>query len=468
MVFSSLHFLFFFLPVVLIGYFLIKPKYSNAWLLLASLYFYYVGAKNYLKLLLLIIGIAYISGLFISLLKKKWMKKVCMTLSVLSMISVMAYYKYYDFVLDNFNNFFHTSYPLSNMVLPIGISFFVFQAISYVVDVYRGESYLKNPIDMALYISFFPQLIAGPIVRFHDIREYLGAEYRKIDFDNLAQGIWRFSIGLCKKVIIANNLGALSNIVFGVRNIYMYSILYTWLGAIAYTLQIYYDFSGYSDMAIGLGKIFGFEFQENFNYPYSAKSIKDFWRRWHISLSQFFRDYVYIPLGGNKCSKARWVFNMMVVWLLTGIWHGASWTYILWGIIYGIILIAESIIPELKYKNKIIVFLKHVYTMTVVCFMWVLFRAEHISQASAFLKNMTGMGSEKLIDGGFLFLARNYLLVLLVALVFSVPVIPVIRKRISDNVFLQFGSAILLMAGVLISVSYIYMESYNPFLYFMF
>lgn len=324
MVFSSLHFLFFFLPVVLIGYFLIKPKYSNAWLLLASLYFYYVGAKNYLKLLLLIIGIAYISGLFISLLKKKWMKKVCMTLSVLSMISVMAYYKYYDFVLDNFNNFFHTSYPLSNMVLPIGISFFVFQAISYVVDVYRGESYLKNPIDMALYISFFPQLIAGPIVRFHDIREYLGAEYRKIDFDNLAQGIWRFSIGLCKKVIIANNLGALSNIVFGVRNIYMYSILYTWLGAIAYTLQIYYDFSGYSDMAIGLGKIFGFEFQENFNYPYSAKSIKDFWRRWHISLSQFFRDYVYIPLGGNKCSKARWVFNMMVVWLLTGIWHGAS------------------------------------------------------------------------------------------------------------------------------------------------
>jgi D-alanyl-lipoteichoic acid acyltransferase DltB (MBOAT superfamily) len=452
----------------LLGYFLIKPQYSNAWLLGASLIFYYIGAKNYLKLLLLIIGLAYISGLLIAWFKEKWMRIIIMTASVSAMIFTMAYFKYYDFVVDNINAFFHTSYSLANMVLPIGISFFVFQAISYVVDVYRGELYLKNPIDMALYISFFPQLIAGPIVRFHDIREYLGAEYRKFDFDNFTQGIWRFSIGLCKKVIIANNLGTLSDIVFGATDIYTHSVLYTWLGAIAYTLQIYYDFSGYSDMAIGLGKVFGFEFQENFNYPYSAKTIKEFWRRWHMSLSQFFRDYVYIPLGGNRCSKARWLLNMMAVWFLTGIWHGASWTYILWGVIYGIIIIAESFIPEWKHGNKITGFLQHVYTMVVVCFLWVLFRAKDIAQSKDFFKNMIGMGNKNLIDSGFLFLAQNYLLVIVLAALLSVPIIPAIRKKFSGNAIIQFGAAVVLMIGVLISVSFIYMGSYNPFLYFMF
>lgn len=468
MVFSSLQFMFGFFPIVLLGYFLIKPKYSNVWLLGASLIFYYIGAKNHIKLLLIIILIAYISGILNAWLKKKWIRLFVTGISVSCMIFAMAYFKYYDFVIQNINYFFRTNYSMTNMALPIGISFFAFQAISYVIDVYRGESFLKNPIDMALYISFFPQLIAGPIVRFHDIREYLGIEYRKINIDNIDSGIWRFSIGLCKKVIIANNLGALSDIVFEAPDIFMHSILYTWLGALAYTLQIYYDFSGYSDMAIGLGKVFGFEFQENFNYPYVAKTIKDFWRRWHMSLSQFFRDYVYIPLGGNRCKKSRWICNMIIVWLLTGIWHGASWTYILWGVFYGIIIIFESFVPEIKRKGKVISMLQHVYTMIIVCLLWVLFRATSISQAKMYFLNMIGMGNKNLIDDGFVFLGRNYLLIIVIAAVFSLPVIPMIKKRCSGSLVLQLGSAIILMAGVLVSVSYIYMGSYNPFLYFMF
>ena len=462
--FSSLHFLFVFLPLVLLGYCFIKPKFLNAWLLGASLFFYYIGAKNYLALLLLIIGIAYISGIIIAWAKSKIIKIITLILSVSLMILSMSYYKYYDFIVANINSFFHTNYSVKNIVLPIGISFFVFQAISYVVDVYRGESYLKNPIDMALYISFFPQLIAGPIVRFHDIREQLGVEYRKINIDNFSQGIWRFSIGLCKKVILANNLGILSDIVFGVSDIYTHSILYTWLGAISYTLQIYFDFSGYSDMAIGLGKVFGFEIQENFNYPYAASSIKDFWRRWHMSLSQFFRDYIYIPLGGNRCRKSRWLFNMMMVWLLTGIWHGASWTYILWGILYGLLLIVENIVPELRVNNKIIEVLKHVYTMVIVCFLWVLFRARNISQAKMYFMNMIGLGNKNLIDEGFKFLSQNYFAVIAIALLLPVPIFPRVKERLSNNVILQWGTAVILMVGVMVSVSYIYMGSYNPFL----
>ena len=221
-------------------------------------------------------------------------------------------------------------------------------------------------------------------------------------------------------------------------------------------------------MAIGLGKVFGFEFQENFNYPYVAKTIKDFWRRWHMSLSQFFRDYVYIPLGGNRCKKSRWICNMIIVWLLTGIWHGASWTYILWGVFYGIIIIFESFVPEIKRKGKVISMLQHVYTMLIVCLLWVLFRATSISQAKMYFLNMIGMGNKNLIDDGFVFLGRNYLLIIVIAAVFSLPVVPMIKKRCSGSLVLQLGSAIILMAGVLVSVSYIYMGSYNPFLYFMF
>ena len=485
MVFSSLQFLFIFLPVVLLGYLLIsiKPKFANAWLLAASLYFYYAGAGKYIFLLLAVIAVSYISGIIISKANKRQVKTLTVAISVTLMISAMAYFKYFDFAIANLNAILHRDHPLTNMILPIGISFFVFQAISYVVDVYRGEEHLKNPIDMALYISFFPQLIAGPIVRFRDIREYLDASHRKVNLDNISQGIWRFSIGLCKKVIIANNLGTLSDIIFGAPDISSHSVLYTWLGAIAYTLQIYFDFSGYSDMAIGLGKVFGFEFRENFNYPYAADSVKDFWRRWHISLSQFFRDYVYIPMGGNRCRKARWILNMAVVWILTGFWHGASWTYVLWGVIYGVIIVIERFVSEKAGSNKVgsssdkrdkekpnkagKIF-SRVYTLLAVIILWVLFRSETITAAGAFLKNMIGIGSSGFIDDGFVFLLKNYLLIIIAAVVFSLPVVPLIKKKCGENKLLKAVSAVLLAAGVIVCVSYIYMGSYNPFLYFMF
>ncbi|WP_288644303.1 MBOAT family O-acyltransferase, partial [uncultured Helicobacter sp.] len=278
---------------------------------------------------------------------------------------------------------------------------------SYVVEVYRGESALLNPIDMGLYISFFPQLIAGPIVRFKDVKEYLDKKYREFNFEKMSDGIWRFSVGFCKKVLLANNLGGLAGLVFGVRNISDFSVMYTWLGAVAYTLQIYYDFSGYSDMAIGLGKMFGFEFQENFNYPYFAGTIKEFWRRWHISLSQFFRDYVYIPLGGNRNSTAKYVFNIIVVWFLTGLWHWASWNYIIWGFSYGILLLSERFIIDKLPYNKFILIIRRIATMMLVILLWVVFKCEHLSVLVDYIKNMFGIGGSAFIDSAFIFQVKD-------------------------------------------------------------
>lgn len=467
MVFSSLTFLFLFLPVTLAGYFLIKIEYANIWLLAASIAFYYIGDKEHLVLLLGVIGITYVAGMAISLSKKRKTKTVCMAVAVAAMLALMCYYKYWNFMIENLNLLFGKNFQARNIIFPVGISFFVFQAISYVVDVYRGERALKNPVDLALYISFFPQLIAGPIVRFHDVEQYLNKKYRQIRSDNLEAGIWRFCVGLCKKVILANNLGGLADIVFGVSDISQFSVLYTWLGAIAYTLQIYYDFSGYSDMAIGLGKIFGFEFQENFNYPYIAGSVQEFWRRWHMSLSQFFRDYVYIPLGGNRCSRARWCANMMCVWFLTGLWHGASWNYILWGVLYGVILLVERFVKSGRKGGRGTALWGHVYTMAVVVMLWVLFRAENLTQAVCYLKNMFGIGASSFVDSGFLYQFGNFAILLLISAIFSMPVIKYLEKTVHPKIWeavMTFG----LVCCTVSAISYVYMGSYNPFLYFMF
>lgn len=468
MIFSSLEFMFLFLPIVLIVYVLVKPKFANAWLLTASIFFYYKGAKEYLVLLLSVILLSYISGLIIDKTGNEKAKKSVLFLSLAGMIAVMIYYKYCNFLITNINWLLHKELPQKNIILPIGISFFIFQAISYVVDVYRGEKCLKNPIDMGLYISFFPQLIAGPIVRFHDIRQCLKTECRKINISAITDGIWRFSIGICKKVLLANNLGGLVDIVFGVRNISDFSTMYTWLGAIAYTLQIYFDFSGYSDMAIGLGKVFGFEFQENFNYPYIAGSVKEFWKRWHISLSQFFRDYVYIPLGGNRCRKYRWIINMMIVWILTGIWHGASWTYIIWGIAYGIIIIVETLFNSRKEISAAGKLIGHIYTLIIVVMLWVVFRAEHFSTAVLYLKNMCGIGSKSFIDEGFFYQLKNFGFIILLGIIFSTPLFPYLKDKYENNVLYKCITTSALLIGFIASTSYIYMGSYNPFLYFMF
>lgn len=470
MVFTSLEFLFLFFPIVFAGYLLLNPKNGceNLWLLISSLMFYYIGAKGQFWLLISIIAIAYAGGLCESAATSEIGKKTALVLSVGAMLLTMAYFKYFDFLIYNINIFFHKEIEVKETALPIGISFFTFQAISYVVDVYKGENALRNPVDMGLYISFFPQLIAGPIVRFHDIREYLDKKYRVIDVDKISEGLWRFSVGFCKKVLIANNLGGLVNLVFGVNDISEFSVLYTWLGALAYTLQIYYDFSGYSDMAIGLGKIFGFEFQENFNYPYFAGTIKEFWRRWHISLSRFFRDYLYIPLGGNRCSHIRWIFNIFIVWMLTGLWHGAGWNYIIWGVSYGLLLLIERFVIDKIPPSKIVFVFRRILTMLTVIVLWVVFKCEHLSILIKYLKNMFGIGTSSFADNAFIFQGSNFALLIIVSIILALPVKDFISEKIKNHSIYKIGTAILLFLGMISSVSYIYMGSYNPFLYFMF
>lgn len=384
------------------------------------------------------------------------------------MLLTMGYFKYWNFLIYNINIFLNKALSTKDIALPIGISFFTFQAISYIVDVYRGEKALINPIDMGLYISFFPQLIAGPIVRFHDIKEFLDKKYRNIRWDNITDGIWRFSVGFCKKVLLANNLGGLVNLVYGVRDISQFSILYTWLGAIAYTLQIYYDFSGYSDMAIGLGKMFGFDFQENFNFPYFASTIKDFWRRWHISLSQFFRDYIYISLGGNRCPKNRWILNILIVWFLTGLWHGSSWNYIIWGCSYGLLLLLERFVIDRLPQNKVIRIIRRVLTLIIVIVLWVVFKCEHMSIAILYLKNMFGIGAASFIDNAFVFQVRNFAVLIVVSIVLALPVKKLLFSQLANTIVYRGVAAVALFIFMVSAVSYIYMGSYNPFLYFMF
>lgn len=468
MVFSSLEFLIWFFPIVLVGYFFLPPKMKNFWLFAVSIFFYYLGSKDYLWLFLSVIGIAYVGGIVETKLHGEKQKKIALVLSVATMLSFLAYFKYFNFVVFNINVFFDQTIEFKEKILPIGISFFTFQAISYVVDVYRGEEVIYNPIDMGLYIAFFPQLIAGPIVRFHDVRKYFDSNYRKNDFEKFSAGIWRFSVGFCKKVLIANNIGGLANLVYSVRDISEFSVLYTWLGAIAYSLQIYYDFSGYSDMAIGLGKIFGFEFQENFNYPYFAGTIKDFWRRWHISLSQFFRDYVYIPLGGNRCSKIRWMINIAVVWFLTGIWHGASWNYIIWGCSYGVLLLIERFVVDKIPQTKIVIFTRRLLTIFIVIMLFVVFKCEHISIVIKYFKNMFGIGAASFIDSAFIFQFKNFAGLIFVSILLALPVKELIEQKIGNSIIYKFIKAAVLLIGIIASVSYIYMGNYNPFLYFMF
>lgn len=380
MVFSSLVFLCIFLPVVLILHLIIRNQnVRNGLLLAASLIFYAYGEPVYIFLLL---GSTLCNYLLARLLSR-WHRRIILIGAVILNISLLCVFKYADFLLTSINTVTGLSLPLPEISLPIGISFFTFQALSYVLDVYNGNVKIqKNYGKLLLYISFFPQLIAGPIVRYRDISQEI--ESRTVDLRQTAFGLRRFIVGLGKKVLIANTMGVTADVVFnhGAENI---NILAAWIGAVAYLMQIYYDFSGYSDMAIGLGKMFGFHFKENFNYPYSSTTIQEFWHRWHISLSSWMRDYVYIPLGGNRKGKVRTVLNRWIVFLLTGLWHGANWTFVLWGFFHGFFLFIEEIIPQIQKIPKI--FLR-LYTMLVVVIGFVLFRADTISEAALFIAKM--------------------------------------------------------------------------------
>ena len=383
MVFSSITFLFYFLPIVLIIYYLIPNKYKNIVLLISSFIFYFYGEPKNIYIMILSILATYIFGILIDKYKKTKYSKIFLILSIFINIGLLIYFKYADFIIKNINLWLSNKIDLIHVILPIGISFYTFQLISYIVDVYRGEAKVqKNIIKLATYISLFPQLIAGPIVRYTTIENQL--ENREYNMKNFSIGVRRFIIGLGKKVMIANVMGNLINI-FLVSD--EKSVLFYWLYAIALMIQIYFDFSGYSDMAIGLGKMLGFDFPENFNYPYIATSITDFWRRWHISLSSWFRDYIYIPLGGNRVSKLKWIRNIIIVWMLTGLWHGAEWNFVIWGLYFGVLLIIEKVFL-LKWLQKIPKVISRIYTLFIVMISFIIFNGEGIS---TILENIGGL-----------------------------------------------------------------------------
>ena len=461
MLFSSIFFIFYFLPVVLFLYYAVPKKAKNTVLLIASIIFYSWGEPVYVFLMIFSAIFNYFMAIDIAR-EKKHGKKSTLIFTVVMNLLILGFFKYYGFLLDTVSSVFGVSINYTPLPLPIGISFYTFQAMSYIFDVYRDNVKVQiNPLKFTLYLSLFPQLIAGPIVKYKDVAEQL--DNRVINLDLIGQGVLRFIIGLAKKVILANSLGALFETVRALDS--DMSVLAAWLGIAAYTLQIYFDFSGYSDMAIGLGKMMGFDFMENFNYPYISKSITEFWRRWHISLSTWFREYVYIPLGGNRVKVHRHIINLLIVWGLTGLWHGASWNFVAWGLYYGILLILEKYVFG-KYIAKAPAWVQHVYAMVIVMVGWVFFSIESISDAGGYLADMFFLGGEPVINSEFIYLLRTNLLMVLIAAVCAGPrpykkFMELINRIPALGMVLLFGLFI-------ITIAFLIFSSYNPFLYFRF
>ncbi|MDY3920439.1 MAG: MBOAT family O-acyltransferase [Candidatus Limivivens sp.] len=473
MVFSSLLFLFRFLPAVFLLYYIAPRRLRNLVLFLCSLFFYAWGEPKYVFLMLFSITMDFCIGRLIDRNRRMGRRRAArgfLMLSILVNLSILGFFKYADFFIGTVNSLTGLGLPLLNIPLPIGISFFTFQTMSYTIDVYRGATKVqKNWVNYGTYVSMFPQLIAGPIVQYKTIAEQM--QNRRENSDDFAEGIHRFLIGVGKKVLLANNIGLLCDTVMGLE-VTQIPVLTAWLGAVAFTFQIYFDFSGYSDMAIGLGKMFGFHFLENFNYPYISQSITEFWRRWHISLSSWFKEYIYIPLGGNRRGALRQVRNLLIVWLLTGIWHGASWNYVFWGAYYGILLLVEKFVLK-RVLGKLPGFLRNVYTMFLVILGWVLFKCEDLSYCLSYLKALFGGFGQQLVGRESLYLLGNYG-VLLVILLFGCTMIP---KRIGNRILGGLGEASWLgtilkcfwYAGIFVlSLAYLVNATYNPFLYFRF
>lgn len=464
MVFSTTTFLFLFLPCVLILYYIpfIRKRraLSNFILTASSILFYAWGEPVFVLLMLLSIAANWAFGLLVKKYKGTPKAKTFVVISSVMNISLLFVFKYLTFILKNINALFNTDINTLDIALPIGISFFTFQAMSYVIDVYRGKgSAQRNPLNVALYISFFPQLIAGPIVRYETVAEEIVG--RRETVDDFSSGVYRFVIGLSKKVILANNLAGIADLAFANSNP---SVVMAWTGAVAYTLQIYFDFSGYSEMAIGLGRIFGFHFLENFNYPYITRSITDFWRRWHMSLGTWFRDYVYIPLGGSRVdTKARLVFNLFVTWALTGIWHGANWTFLVWGLLYFVLLTIEKLTD---LHNKIGRF-GHIYAMLFVVLGWVLFRADSISAALSYMGSMFGMTSNVFCDDFILTYLSYNKFYLIIGIIACFPIHRLIKPRVNQKLY-RIVSTTIILAAFVISISFMIKGSYNPFIYFNF
>ena len=462
MIFSSIPFLYYFLPVVLLVYGLTPREGKNAVLLLFSLVFYGWGEPKYLAVMLVCTALGYGFGLALGRAGRPGVRKALLAASVLSSLSFLVYFKYADFFLSNFNALTGASLPLLQLTLPVGISFYTFQILSYTVDVYRGEAQVqKNPIDLACYVTMFPQLIAGPIVRYTDVAEQLKQRGRG-DFQ---KGASRFLVGLGKKILFANLLGEVCAAWRGTQD---GSVLFSWLYAVSYTLHIYFDFSGYSDMAIGLGALLGFRFPENFNYPYIAASVTEFWRRWHMTLSRWFRDYVYIPLGGNRKGMGKQLRNILIVWLLTGFWHGAAWNFLCWGLYFAALLILEKLVL-LRFLEKHRIF-GHVYLLLAVVFGFVLFDASTLSGAWDCIRGMLGLGGLPIASAEEVYLLKSNALLLILAALGATP----LPKRIAKALEARCPKAATLLhpaalcALLLICTAYLVDGSYNPFLYFRF
>ena len=460
MLFTSISFLYYFLPITLILYFIVPKKYKNVILLVSSLLFYFYGEPIYVFLMIAEILIAYFGALLID----KYKDKTILIILLIIHISLLFIFKYTDFILTNINNIFNANINLLKLALPIGISFYTFQIISYEVDVYKKKvSVQKNIINLATYVSLFPQLIAGPIVRYESINEEL--DNRKTTFNDFSYGVRRFIIGLSKKVLLANVLGELCSTFNTISD---KTVVFYWLFAISYMLQIYLDFSAYSDMAIGLGRMFGFHFLENFNYPYISKSITEFWRRWHMSLSSWFKDYVYIPLGGSRCEKTKIIRNIFVVWFLTGLWHGASWNFIIWGLLFGIVLVIEKSFLQ-KILDKTPNIFKHIYVLFIVMISFVIFNGENIINN---IQGLFGINNISFINSVSIHYLKNYLIILIISILACTPLFKNIIEKLKNNKkiikVINLLEPIYLVLLLFIVTVYLIDNSYNPFLYFRF
>ena len=466
MLFSSIPFLYYFLPAVILVYFLVPKVLRNTVLLLFSFLFYGWGEPKYIFLMIATAGVNYILGLSIEKFRGRSLSKVFVTLSVTASLAVLGYFKYADFFIENFAAVTGIDVKVLGIALPIGISFYTFQILSYTVDVYRGMvKAQKNPITLGTYIALFPQLIAGPIVRYSDVEKQL--MQRDHSFEKISLGIRRFVLGLSKKIILANTLGEMCEAFLATGD---KSVMFCWLYALGYMLQVYFDFSGYSDMAIGLGRIFGFDFMENFRYPFISRSISEFWRRWHISLGTWFKDYVYIPMGGSRVGKARLFVNIFTVWFLTGFWHGAEWNFIIWGLYFGILLVIEKyfLTDALKKARGI----NHIYVLLFTAISFVIFSASGMTDALSRVGGMFGAGGIPMTSFDFWYALRNYGFVLVISVIASTPAFASLknslcRKKTFDVIFECLEIPVLVILFV-VCTAYLVDGSFNPFLYFRF
>ena len=465
MVFSTPLFLFFFLPVTLAIYYLVPVRWRNAVLLLASLLFYFWGERLYTVIMLLSTVVDYTHGMLVERFKRAGKLKkarLAVASSMIFNLSILFFFKYWDLLAGTLQGLGLRFVPVLGVHLPIGISFYTFQTMSYTVDVYRGDAKLqRNPISFGAFVTLFPQLIAGPIIKYKELGSQL--DERSCTVERFAAGVERFTVGLAKKLLLANNFGALWDFFKAAPTL---SVGGAWLGVLAFSLQIYFDFSGYSDMAIGLGRMLGFEFPENFRYPYIARSVTEFWRRWHISLSTWFREYLYIPLGGNRCSRAKWVRNLFLVWAATGFWHGASWNYLLWGLYYFVWLLLEKLVLG-KLLDRLPGFLRRCYVALILLLGWAIFALEDFSRLRAYLGAMFGLGGTALWSGVTGYELLNYLPMLLVGLLGATPLAAECFRRLPAG-WQRLLRPALLLAGLLLCTAYLVAGTYNPFLYFRF